>query len=86
MRRTLDSIFQSLNTLGYTHLKKEETSPEEVGILCASNGLVSEETSYHFVIRRAGNHGSKTDWDRIRKERDEKRLKAAVAKKKKEGK
>lgn len=82
--RTLDSILDSLDRFGYAHLKKTETSPDDVEVLCSLNGFTKEETSYHYVLRRSGDRGSKTDWDRISKERAEKRMKAAVAKKKKE--
>ena len=82
--RTLDSILDSLDRSGYAHLKKTETSAEEAEVLCALNGFTKEDTSYHYVLRRNGNHGSKTDWDQISKDRAEKRLRAATAKKKKE--
>jgi hypothetical protein len=80
----LESIQESLNRSGYAHLRKEQWTPKEVASFCQDNGLHSEETSYHYTVRRNGTSGTKTDWDQIAKDRADKRLKAAVAKKKKE--
>jgi hypothetical protein len=73
-----------LEKFGYAHLPKDQWALEEVASLCRQNSLHSEETSYHYTVRRNGTSGSKTDWDQIAKDRADKRFKAAVAKKKKE--
>lgn len=82
--RTISEIEESLERSGYALLRKENSPLQEVDRLCHWYELTKEETSYHYVLRKSGDRGSKTDWDQLSKERAEKRLKAAVAKKKKE--
>ena len=84
--RSVESLRESIEKFGCAVLRKETTTSEEMLKIAEEGGFDWSVTAFHYVLKNKGDHGSQTDWERIRKERDEKKLKAAVAKKKKEGK
>jgi len=83
--RTVESIRQSFQRFGYTHIRKDQHTLEEAQKLAAeSGGRIEATTNFHYTaVPSEAPAVSGTDWEELRKREFERKQRLAVKRKQK---
>lgn len=80
--RTVDSIRQSFSRFGYSHLRKDQHTLEQAQMLAAeSGGKLTGTSNYHFTLEPEGAVVNGTDWEELRRQEKQRKLKLAERRK-----